>query len=556
MGREAVSEAGNRPLNVHLESRGLEHRSLARILESAAWERPNDVYFVFEGREHTLAEVHARADRLARGLRRIGVTAGAAVAVQMDNSPEYLDVWFALAKLGAIEVPINCAFHGALLRDQVDRSGAALAIVDDQYRDRFAELDRDAHELTVVTADPTGDGAGHLSSLYDDGERVTADHDVLDVGAVLYTSGTTGPSKGVMLSHHQEAAFGMFFAQIVDLGRDDVALNYLPHFHIAGKFISVACLLTGARMVLTRRLAISTFWDEARAEGVTVAVAVGGVCNMLASRPERADDADNPVRAVYAVPAPAELYDAFERRFGCKLVEAYGSTEAGLVLYTDLDEHRPGSCGRPNRYFDIRLVDGDGREAAEGEIQIRARVPGLMMSGYLGMPEATDAAWAGGWFHTGDRARVDEDGCFWFLDRMKDSIRRRGENVSSFEVERLVGTHPDVAEVAAVAAPAEVGEDEVMVFVVPKDGRRPEPESVFLHSAESMPYFMVPRFIEIVDELDRTPTNKVAKVQMRRRGVSAATWDAAAAGWRMTRAGAERSGTSTSARAEHPKEDR
>jgi crotonobetaine/carnitine-CoA ligase len=516
----------------------------ARILEGAAKSRPEDVFYVWQERELSVGDVNARANRLAHGLVAIGVEAGRRVAVLMENSPAYMDLWFALAKVGAVEVPINTAYRGDLLAYQLKNCGATLVFVDPEHAGRVEEVRDDVQEMRVVRADPDGEGFRELSALSEDVTDLATPVDVRDLGSVLYTSGTTGPSKGVMLSHHQQATFGMFYAQIVGLADDDVVLNYLPHFHIAGKFLSTACLLTGARMVLSPRLSVSSFWDEVRREGVTNFIAVGGVCNMLAARPERPDEADNPVRVVYAVPAPAEIYDTFERRFGCKLIEAYGSTEAGLVTYTDLDERRPGSCGRPNHYFDVKVLVGADRgegeivEQGEGEIVVRPHEPFLMMSGYLGMAEATERAWRDGWFHTGDRARVDADGSFWFLDRIKDSIRRRGENVSSFEVERLVGAHPAVAEVAAVAGPSALGEDEVMVFVVPCDGQAVDAEELFLHCARSMPYFMVPRFIEVVAELERTPTSKVAKYRLRARGVAPTTWDAEQSGWRMTRHGA------------------
>lgn len=513
--------------NVFLDSIPPSRRSIGALLADAAVRRTTRVFYTWQGQEHTLAEVDDRSRRLAAGLAGEGVAAGDAVAVLMDNSPRYLDVWFALSKLGAVEVPINTAFHGELLADQLHHSAAKLAIVDPRYRAAVEAARGDAAPRVIDRVD----------ELFAAEAGVDRGIDVADVSAVLYTSGTTGPSKGVMLSHHQLASFGMFYSQIAGVRADDIVLNYLPHFHVAGKFLTTSCLLTGARMVLRERLSVSGFWNDVRAEGVTNFIAVGGVCNMLAGQPVRPDDADNPVRVVYAVPAPAEIYDDFEQRFDCQLVEAYGSTESNLVLHTDPDDHLPGSCGRPNGYFDVRLLDENGQEAAEGEIVVRAKQPLLMLSGYLGMPAATERAWRGGWFHTGDRARIDADGNFWFLDRIKDAIRRRGENISSFEVERMVSAHPAVAEAAAVPTGSELGEDEVLVFVVPRAGAWIDPEDLFRFCARTMPYFMVPRFIEPVSELVRTPTNKVAKHELRERGVSSATWSADAAGLRVTREG-------------------
>ena len=516
--------------NPHLDAIPFARRSVGAVLAAAAAQRPDRVLFGFDGQSHTLAAVEARARALAAGLADAGIGPGTAVAVLMDNSPAYLDVWFALSKLGAIEVPINTAFHGDLLAHQLRGAQVALAIVDVTYRAAVEQALGDRPARIVETSE--------LAALRADGAVAPPGvADVAAVGSVLYTSGTTGPSKGVMLSHHQLLSFGAFYSEIAQVTAEDVILNYLPHFHVAGKFLTLSALLTGARMVLRERLSVSGFWDDVRAEGITTFIAVGGVCNMLAARPARPDDADNPVRLVYAVPAPAEIYDAFQERFGLDLVEAYGSTEANLVLYTDPEDHAPGSCGRPNGCFDVRLVDDAGDFATEGEIVVRPKDPLLTFSGYLAQPDATARAWRDGWFLTGDRARVDDEGRFWFLDRIKDAIRRRGENISSFEVERLVGAHPGVAEVAAVPTASELGEDEVLVFVVPNDGAVVEPEALFRFCAATMPYFMVPRFIEPVAELVRTPTNKVAKHVLRDRGRSERTWDAQAAGLRVGRDG-------------------
>jgi crotonobetaine/carnitine-CoA ligase len=535
-------------MNVHLERLPFEDRAIHRLLERAAADRPDAPFFRWSGHDEPLAAVNARANRLARGLRARGIAAGDRVAVMMENSPEYMALWFALAKLGAVEVPINTAYLGDLLHYQLETSRARTAVVDAAFAGRFAEQRGRLEALSelVVHGDDSSLPAGAVpyEALMDDADGdLGARVEPAALGCIIFTSGTTGPSKGVMISHHHETSFGMLYTEIVRLGREDCVLNYLPHFHIAGKFLSTACLLTGARMLLAPRLGVERFWEDAREHGVTNFVAVGGVCNMLHARAPREDDADNPVRVVYAVPAPAEIYDDFERRFGVKLVEAYGSTETNLVLHTSLDEARPGSCGRPHPLFDVRVVDEHDRElpAGEaGEIVVRPKAPFTTMSGYDGMPGKTVEAWRNLWFHTGDRARRDDDGCFWFLDRIKDSIRRRGENISSFEVERSVGAHPAVAEVAAVAVGSELGEEEVKVVVVLREGQRLGHEELLRWCAERMPSFMLPRFIEFASELERTPTSKVEKYKLRAAGVTEATWDCEAAGLRITRRGLER----------------
>lgn len=522
-------------------------RTVSGVLERAARQRPGDVFFVHGDVEHSVAQVQRQVDLLAEGLRARGVGVGTRVGLLMTTSPEYLYGWFALAKLGAVEVPINTAYRGELLAHQL--SGAAVSVV---VADRGPLLDAvEAVRADVPTLTEVLDFPGAYSELLErtstaDQAPALADRPVpSDAACVLYTSGTTGPSKGVLVSHHQQVAFGHFFAEITALGSDDVILNYSPFFHISGKFTTLGCLLTGARMILRSRLSIERFWEEARAYGITGFVAIGGVCHMLHGRTPRPDDADNPVRVVYAVPAPAEIYRDFESRFGLKLVEAYGSTETNLIVNSSLVESLPGACGRPNPAFDVQVVDEAGDPVPDGqagEIVIGSNDPLLLSLGYDGLPEATTAAWRRGRFHTGDRATRDSSGALWFKDRMKDAIRRRGENISSYEVERLVNGHPAVAESAAVGAPSELGEEEVRVVVVLCDGATAHPEDLYRHYAQTMPYHMVPRFIDVFDELPRTPTDKVEKYRLRAAGITADTWDATAAGWRMTRDGPTRTG--------------
>jgi crotonobetaine/carnitine-CoA ligase len=527
-------------VNAHLEARPVERRTIAHLLSEAAAERGDDVFFRWDGRATTIGDAERMVNRLARGLRQRGVGDQTRVAVMMGSGPEYLALWFALARVGAVEVPINTAYRGELLQDQLVRARVTMAVVDEANRAAVEEVVPRLPDLRDLVVQ--GPGAPFAELLHEDDGPLEGSPDPAALACIIYTSGTTGPSKGVLITHHQELSFAAYWAEIVALERGDVVLNYLPYFHIAGKFLTIACLLTGAEMVLVPRLSVERFWIEARAEGITHFIAVGGVCNMLHGRAPQPDDADNPVRVVYAVPAPAEIYEDFERRFGVKLVECYGSTEANLVLHTRLDESAPGSCGRVNPDFEVRIADALGNEVpvgTPGEILVRPRVPLTTMSGYDGMPERTLEAWDGLWFHTGDRARRDADGLHFFLDRMKDSIRRRGENISSFEVERLVGGHPAVSEVAAVGVPSELGEEEVKVVVVARDGARVEPEELLRHCADRMPYFMVPRYVEVVDELARTPTNKVEKYRLREAGITPGTWDCEAAGLRITRRGLE-----------------
>ena len=360
----------------------------------------------------------------------------------------------------------------------------------------------------------------------------------------MFTSGTTGPSKGVVINNHFELSFAVIFNEIVSLRADDVTYNFLPFFHIAGKFIMLGTMLADCRMLLRPRFSAGQFWPDVRAHGVTVTVGVGGICHMLWAEPPKPDDADNPLRMIYSVPNPHDVQEAFLARFGLELTEGYGSTEANIVVYTRPGEPTPrGTAGRAPPYYEVAIFDEMDRPVppgTSGEIVVRAKHPYILMEGYDGLPEATLAAFRNLWFHSGDRGHMDENGFLFFHDRMKDAIRRRGENISSFEVERTVNKHPDVAETAAIAVPAEVGEDEVKVVVVRNPGAALTEEALLRHCADEMPYFMVPRFIEFRADLPRTPTQKVRKVVLREEGITAATWDREAAGFKVTRDGLAR----------------
>jgi len=518
------------------------------LLERRAAETPEATFFSFGDGVHTLGDFNAASNRLARNLETFGITTGTHVAVLMETSVDYLCLWLALSKLGAVEIPINTAFRGDLLKHVLATCEATVCILDDKFTDVFRAVYPEGAPSELVfcrsgdAVAPAGvfrDFRSLLDPADDSDLRKPLQHDA--IASIIFTSGTTGPSKGVMLSHHYLCAYGLMYAEINGLQDDDVILNFLPFFHIAAKFLTIATLACGGRMRLQPRLSISTFWDEVRAHRVTNFVGVGGICNMLISRPENPDDANSTIRTIYAVPDPADIHREIERRFGCKLTTVYGSTEVGLPLFRGVhDAYRPGSCGRISPYYDVQIVDQNDQPLGvgeTGEIVVRPKRPFLIGSGYVSMPDRTISAWRNLWLHSGDRGHFDADGWYYFDDRATDSIRRRGENISSFEVELLVAKHPAVAEAVAVATPSEVGEDEVWVLVLLRENHTLLPEDLLRHCSLHMPYFMIPRFIDIVDDLPRTSTAKVEKYKIRATGRSACTWDREAAGWTVTRHG-------------------
>jgi crotonobetaine/carnitine-CoA ligase len=519
-----------------------------RLLEQRAAEDPDGIFFTFEGQTFTFDKSNRLANRVARNLQQAGLVAGTHVAMLMETSTEYLHLWLALSKIGAVSVPINTAYRGDLLKHILRTSGATACVIDDKFTGVMTEATSDFRIFQQVYAHAANgvalrQGVQPLGNLWgangDDNLNVQQHHS--DITVIIFTSGTTGPSKGVMLSHRYLTAYGLMYAEINGLKEDDVVMNFLPYFHIAAKFLTIATLASRGRMLLQKRLSISTFWAEVRAHGVTNFIGVGGICNMLISKPETLEDINNTIRTIYAVPDPVDIHTELERRFGCQITTVFGSTEAGLPLFRGVgDAYQPKSCGRMSPYYDVQIVDADDNPmpvGVTGEIVVRPKHPFLIGSGYIGIPERTNVAWRNLWLHTGDSGHIDENGWFYFDDRVSDSIRRRGENISSFEVEVLVSKHPAVSEAVAIATTAEIGEDEVWIQVILRDSWVMQPEDLLRHCCQQMPYFMVPRYFDIVKEFPRTATAKVEKYRIRAAGRTDKTWDREVQGWKVTREG-------------------
>lgn len=520
-----------------------EEASLGRFLEVRAAAQP-DHPFLRQGDETwTYAALNGAANRLARGLAARGLKPGDRVVVMMLGGQPLIVTWFALAKAGAVEVPINTAYKGEMLAHLLRTAQPRFVIADPAFLPQLQEvLSAVQHPVTVIVNGAPPAGEPTLAGLAEGQANGNLEVAVSgrDPSCVIFTSGTTGPSKGVVISHRHQLSFGIFFAEINRLTADDVGYNYLPFFHIAAKFLTLGPMAVNARMALEPSFSLSRFWPDVRRYGATICVGVGGLCYMLRGQAPRPDDAENTLRAIYAVPVPAEFQAEFEARFGLQLIEGYGSTESNLIAFSRHGETPAGSCGRPSPHFEIAIKDEQGRRlpaGQSGEICARNREADTFLAGYLGLPEKSLELQRDLWLHTGDRGYLDEQGFLYFQDRLKDAIRRRGENISSFEVERLINNHPAVAESAVVAVPSELGEDEVKAVVVLKAGQRLAPLELLRFCAETMPYFMTPRYIAFREALPRTPTQKVQKVELRREGITADLWDRETAGWTVGRDG-------------------
>ncbi|MDB5694601.1 MAG: AMP-dependent synthetase and ligase [Sphingomonas bacterium] len=504
-------------------------------LEFRARQTPDKLFALFEtGERWTYAETLDLVRRTGEGLRRLGVKQGDYVNVWLPAGPDAVRVWFAINWIGAIYVPINLAYRGRLLEHVIANARARLILVDAELLPRLAEIDRAALSDAVVF----GDAAAEIPALalrdsallLADTGAPKADVEVWDTRMVIYTSGTTGPSKGVLISSAQ--AFSSTEYGWSWIGEDDRFLIASPLFHISGAGMIGIALSVGGSFALASRFSPSTFWDIVRETQSTSMVLMGVMATFLMKQPSRPEDRDHTLRSVLLSPL-AEDGQAFADRFGVDVFTVFNMTEISTPLVSERNPQVIGSCGKLRPGVEARLVDANDCEVAPGalgELILRTDRTWGMNSGYLNDPEATARAWRNGWFHTGDAFRVDADGNYFFVDRVKDSIRRRGENISSFEVEGEVCAHPAVREAAAVAVPSEYGEDEVLVAVSLNSGMALDPRDLVRFLARRMAHFMVPRYVRVLDELPHTPTQKVEKHVLRAAGTAPGTFDREQAG--------------------------
>lgn len=509
--------------------------ALPAILRARAEATPDDLFVRFEGEELTYGGMVERAERNATALASLGLGKGDKLALMLTNCLEFLDLWFGSSLLGAVLVPVNAGLRGEGLAYIVEHSEADVLVTSaDLVPEIEAALPAGRGPEHRFLRGSKGEGAyAPLADLLDGGHPVPAFPEIApsDLASILYTSGTTGLPKGVMNCHNSYATAGLEFAmKFVRARADDVLYTSLPLFHVnAESLTTCGSLVSGRPMILAPRFSASRFFDDLKANDVTVFNYIGAMLTMLYKQPERDDDDDNPVRLTVGGAAPAELWPDFESRFGLEVLEIYGLTEtATFCLGSPPDDIRVGKMGKPVGWSEVRIEREDGSDADDGEsgeIVIRSQRPDTLFLGYYKNEEATAEAMRGGWFHSGDRGDRDADGYFSFKDRLKDSIRRRGENISSYELERIVNQHPGVAESAAFGVPSELGEDEVMVVVIPRDDL--DPAELVAFCEERMAAFMVPRYVRLTQELPKTATQRVQKYQLREAGTEGA-WDRAA----------------------------
>jgi crotonobetaine/carnitine-CoA ligase len=526
--------------------------TLANILAWRATTHPDAVYLdvPHTGECYTYSEVFDLARRIGSGLIRRGHAKGDRVAIMLPNRSEYILSWLGTGVAGLAEVPVNTAYQGSFFEHQIRTVAPSAAIVSDALADRFVESadacrsvrrfyvvgdDASARGLAIGALRAAGFEAEPFSDLLGSGIDPLPEVRARDLASIFFTSGTTGLSKGVTMTHAHMVLEADECISLTRLTDADVYLSVGPLFHGNAQFLAAyPALLAGARFVLRERFSASRWSTWVRESGATVTNFVGVMMDFVWKQPPADDDRDNDLRCIFAAPTASSIVEGFRDRFGVEaFVEVFGLTETCMPIMTPYGAERPpGAAGKVVAdWFDVRLVDpetdeevGDGEV---GELVVRARYPFTMSNGYFGMPDRTAEAMRNCWFHTGDGLRRDEHGWFYFVDRLKDSLRRRGENISSYEVEQALLQHPGVAECAVVAVPAdqEAGEDEVMAFLVAAPGEAIEPRDLWEYCDRRLPYFAVPRYLRAIGSLPKTPSEKVRKSTLREIGVDGDTVD-------------------------------
>ncbi|RJF91655.1 AMP-binding protein [Noviherbaspirillum saxi] len=512
------------------------------VLRRAAEKHGERTFLDFLGDEYSFTEVNRRACRLAHGLSALGVAKGDTVVTVLDNSADAVFIWLAINKLGAVSVPVNTALKGEFLRHQVGDAGATVIIAEHDYAERVAAIAERLPEFrTLVYRGPQPainglrqDLLPWATLLSDNTSEPDVEIKPSDLAMLIYTGGTTGPSKGCMISHNYVCTMAHQMVRLTGRTEEAITWTPLPLFHFNAIGSTVLCnLIVGARVALYTRFSVSNFWPEIERTEATDVALLAAMFPMLAKAPD--NDAmkccHGQLFAAWGAPFPPDIQAIWKERFGLKYTVAggFGLSECSLLTLLPFGtEAKPGSSGLRNEWFDVRIVDENDLELppnTPGEIIVRPRMPHIMFEGYWRRPDDTLKVMKNLWFHTGDIGKFDEDDYFYFVDRKKDYLRRRGENISSFEVENAFRAHEAIEDVAAHAVLDPMGEDELKVTIVLKAGAQLSEESLCNWSIDQLPYYAVPRYIELRSDFPRSPVGRILKYELRDQGVTPMTWD-------------------------------
>ena len=500
-------------------------------MDRRAREQPGHVFCRFGDRAYSFGEIDRAVNRLANGLLALGLQPGDRVGLMLPNHPDHIVAIFALAKIGLVRVPVNTHAKGVALDYHFKQFEPRALIVDAAYAAQIAPVLATCPVEHVIWRGKAGAPGFEQLMAHADARPPAVASGPDDILALTPSSGTTGPPKGVLKSDRTLRAGPMGTRRLTAMKPGDVFLLWEPLHHGAGVAVLIAAIIEPITLALVERFSASRFWDEARRYDVTHIHFLGGVIALLLKQPPRLDDRRHKVRVAWGGGCPPGLGPVFEQRFGVKIREGYGLSE--LITFVTINPDGPlDSIGQPLSYYDLKLIDDDGAEVPigeAGEVIARARVPGLGFLGYFRNDEASRACMRGDWFCTGDLARRDAQGYLTFAGRKKESVRRRGVNISAWEVERIIGAHDAIEECALIGVPSEMGDDDLKLFVRLKPGWRLDPLDLVRWCEPRMAYFQIPRYVAFIDEFPKTPTQRIRKGELPR--TIAECWDLETSGY-------------------------
>lgn len=514
--------------------------SLLNVLRRAIEEHADTTFLDFADEKITYGQFGKRVLSMAAGFSQLGVR-GRTIASILDNSPESLIVWLAANIAGAVHAPINVALKGAWLHKQLENLDPIVVIAEDSYADRACAFMGSRPSVTLLTR--SGDRPHALHEAVQCSPLAELELDTSGMAypeifgdeptAITFTSGTTAASKGCILPHAYVINMAKQILTFTERTADEICWTCLPLFHLNAMSSAIATMLLGSTLGVSKRFSLSRFWDEVERTGAKVVQMLGSMPILVANGPETEASIRcfGQVRVAVGAPIHPEVAARLKERFGIRQIAStvYGSTEASVITYTPCSDFAPvGSSGRIAPEFDVRIFDEHNREVDTGEvgeIVFRPRKPDVMFSGYRNAPEEVVKRCGGLWWHTGDMGRLDEDGFLFFVEREKDSVRRRGETIATQEVEDVYSSHPDVLEATAYGIPSQFGDDDLMLAVILKEGRVLAEAELFHWSVGRLPYFALPQYIEFRRDLPRNELGRVLKRELRAEGVTSVTWN-------------------------------
>lgn len=511
--------------------------TVGTLLANRAKKNKNKIYMYFQDRQVSYAEMDAGANKMANVFKKQGIEKGDHVALILPNCPEYLFCWFGLARIGAVTVTMNVQFKGESLQQLIKNSEAKLIVVATDFLPQYQEIEPNVPGKRKLVFDPTGQASASpdsLNRLFNEAPSTPPTDippiDDIDPLIITFTSGTTGLPKLVRNSHRSFIAAARDMSFYVKISPNDRIYCALPLYHVNPQAYCVLnALVSNAGVIVAPRFSASKFWDDVRKYQATAFSYVGAVLPILLTQPERPDDKDVPARKCFGGGAPKDVYEKVSQRFNVELFELYGMSETGTWnTIPRLGQGKAGTVGKIRRGFEIKIFDDRDNEVPVGEIGefvVRPKKPYIMFDGYYNSPEETMKCSSNWWFHTGDLGKVDEEGYYYFLGRKKESIRRGGENIPPYDIEREINKHPAVLESAAYGIKDPVMEEEIMVAVVVRPGQKVTPEEIIAWAEPRLPKFMVPRYIEFMEALPKSASEKIQKIALKKRGVTPNTWD-------------------------------